>query len=588
MSAKAAVEEVFTKPLADLIWTANTLTIYPVTLQNFSVGSLLPAVFYMFRRGHRRGKGRFLEEFSPDPKTRPNIFFVALRLSQEANAFEGFESTVARDILGDLLLCDALENKGHSEGHGTEVHRAFPVHFFTSWLDLPQSVAHLRFVPEMLVALLANQSSGRFVTPNANGDFSVGCAPEQNLLLRIFGRGVEFGENIAQLDGDRASEDVEYPVEELLTLRLAQCCGGAPEKLRALRGGTADIFNLLPIAQIASDSFRADLSALLRHFGQSIPRRAFTPMTEAIIALGLWHSFLASLAIALQWEQTGAIPAPASQKPVLSFVDASNGIDTRLRDLSEQSQEETLRLLDEATTALTMIRILDAKGRFDRKLRDAQPSGPDVVDWLNQLGAVRFDRHERADSILNDLSEKLHALAERLEQESLGAEAIDILRADGASRDPARALAEAISSLMGDKLLRSQYLKFLDSTLMVNEPHGLARKRRVSRIMAGGKRKMMDARSIVLSNTLLDTLVHLHLVGREGRFSFHDFLQLLRERYGLCVDEAPPGIAAGREDLLRNRAILERRLRDLGLLVGVNDAESMKHLRAHYRFSEPA
>ena len=39
-------------------------------------------------------------------------------------------------------------------------------------------------------------------------------------------------------------------------------------------------------------------------------------------------------------------------------------------------------------------------------------------------------------------------------------------------------------------------------------------------------------------------------------------------------------------DLLHaNRAVLERRLRDLGLLVGVNDAEAMKHLRP--RFERP-
>jgi hypothetical protein len=36
-------------------------------------------------------------------------------------------------------------------------------------------------------------------------------------------------------------------------------------------------------------------------------------------------------------------------------------------------------------------------------------------------------------------------------------------------------------------------------------------------------------------------------------------------------------------DLLQaNRAILERRLRDLGLLVGVNDAEAMKRLRPRF------
>lgn len=36
------------------------------------------------------------------------------------------------------------------------------------------------------------------------------------------------------------------------------------------------------------------------------------------------------------------------------------------------------------------------------------------------------------------------------------------------------------------------------------------------------------------------------------------------------------------ELLQANRAALERRLRDLGLLVGVNDAESMKRLRPRF------
>ena len=36
------------------------------------------------------------------------------------------------------------------------------------------------------------------------------------------------------------------------------------------------------------------------------------------------------------------------------------------------------------------------------------------------------------------------------------------------------------------------------------------------------------------------------------------------------------------ELLQRNRSVLERRLRDLGLLTGVNDAERMKKLKARY------
>lgn len=588
MSAKTAIEEVFTKPLADLIWTANTLTVYPATLQSFAVGSVLPAVFYMFRRGHRRGRGRFQDTFSPGPKMRPNIFSAAGRLSQEAKWFEGFNTELAKDILGDLLLCDALENKGHAEGHHVEVQRAFPVHFFASWLDLPPSVGHLRFVPEMLVALLVDQPGGLKLDQAAAGDFSVGCLPRENLFFRVFARGVDFGANLADLRADSASEDERYSVEELLMIRIAQACNQAPERLKATRGASLEIQNLAPLAAASAGIFRDDLSAFLRYYGGTIPRRALTPMVETLIGLGICHTLLASWKCVLAWERAGVVPERNEQRPFPMLVDASSGSNTRLRGLSEQSIEEMVRFLDEATTALTMVRILDAKGRADRVLKDSRPTGPDSGGWLNQLGAVRFGRHERSEVILNDLSEKLNTLADRLEEEPLEGEALAILRSPSRIEDPVRVLAEAICSLMGEKLLRSRYLQFFDAALMANEPHGLTRKRRVSRVLLGGKRKMMDARSLVLSDTLLEALVHVHLAQAGGRLSYSEFLGGLRRRYGLCVCEAPPGLAASGEDLERNRAILERRLRDLGLLAGVNDAESMKYLRPRYHSSPAA
>jgi hypothetical protein len=67
--------------------------------------------------------------------------------------------------------------------------------------------------------------------------------------------------------------------------------------------------------------------------------------------------------------------------------------------------------------------------------------------------------------------------------------------------------------------------------------------------------------------------------------SFRQFVDDLRRRYGLCVDVSPAGMTVSNDLLRANRAILERRLRDLGLLVGVNDAEAMKRLRPRF---EPA
>jgi hypothetical protein len=583
MNAREIVEEVITKPLADLMWTANTLIVLPLTTQNFAVGSVLPAAFYMCRRGYRRGKGKFQQAFMNPGKMRADVWTVAARLSQDGTSFRGFDTEIEKDILGDLLLCDALENKKHEEGHSAEIQRAFPVHFLSSWLDLPPEVANLRFVPEMLVCLLANQNEGLKVQPGVGtGPFPVGVTPSDNLLFKIFGRGVVFGANPADLRADGFDEDAQVSLEELLMIRLAQACGEAPESLRATRGAVGEIINAWPVSRRAASAFREDLTSFLEDYGTAIPRRAITPMLETLLGLGLLTIYLESCAIAVAWDTNGEVPAEAEQSPVAVFADASNGSDARLRELSEQSFDEVIRLIDQASPSLMSIRILDAKGRFDRYLREHLPNGPDSSAWLSVLGKVRRGEHARAEVIQNDLFEKLEALASRLEAEGIEPDAVDILRARAAGDDPVRTLADSLCTMMGDKLLRMKPLMFIDSCLMLNEAHGLGRKRRVSRSFAGQKRKAMDVRSVILSNTMLETLVHLHVSRANGVLSFATFLEILRKRYGIWIDEAPPGISASQEDLQENREMLEARLRDLGVLVGVNDAEFMKHLRSRF------
>ena len=151
---------------------------------------------------------------------------------------------------------------------------------------------------------------------------------------------------------------------------------------------------------------------------------------------------------------------------------------------------------------------------------------------------------------------------------------------------PALRLAEALVKLHGHQQQGGQFMKALDSSLMPNRPNGIAFKRRVSRSEAG-TRKAVDLRSIVLSNALLDFLVHRHLrkdgEGKSARpLTLPRFLDILRDRYGLHVDREPPGMSVPQDLLRANKQWLERRLRDLGLLVGVNDAESMKQLRARF------
>ena len=151
-------------------------------------------------------------------------------------------------------------------------------------------------------------------------------------------------------------------------------------------------------------------------------------------------------------------------------------------------------------------------------------------------------------------------------------------------------MAESLTFLQGRKNTLSNLVSMIDSSLMINRPNGLATKRKVTRSGAGSRRKTRDVRSIVLTDAVLDHLVHRHVLktGRSGGYrplAFAEFLNILHDRHGFCVDVAPPGVTVSNDLLRENRGILERRLRDLGLLVGVNDAESMKYLRPRF---EPA
>jgi hypothetical protein len=114
-TARSIVDDVLGRAMTREIWTANFDKALPVSVQDFDLSAVLPAVFYMFRFGHRRGKGKFLDTFGSDagtPKERrkaATIERVANKLA-ETDSFEGFRDETTQAILGDLLLCFCLEN----------------------------------------------------------------------------------------------------------------------------------------------------------------------------------------------------------------------------------------------------------------------------------------------------------------------------------------------------------------------------------------------------------------------------------------------------------------------------------------------
>lgn len=584
MNAKEAFESVLTVPTMKKLWTANYQPALPFTPQEFSIGALMPAVFYMFRWGHRRGKGKFIEKYG-QIQNAPSIDHLTAILSQQIG-FEGFNSVSTQAILGDMLLSSCLENKKHQTGRTEQVQRAYPTHYMASWIDLPEKVAHLRFIPEMLVAILLHQEDGSTIQRSTRkSHFAVGSGYDENIILSLFGKGMEIrGPHRTDLTSDHFIESTDsVDIDQLLTLRLAQGCGEAPTRVR---GGAEieQIPNQWPLATTATKDFREDFSVFVQAYGTTIPRQTFLQMLESCISLGLANIYFSTIGMLSQWEKDGCLPPPEKQQPWPLFVDCSSGNDKNLRRIAEESMSHFIRRLGKLPFILMSMRILEEKVRFDRQLRGSLPvTSPDATDLINLLGSILVGNHDRAEKILDDMDESCLRISEVLADADIDTELQEILRKNV---NPVVKLSEALCCAMGEGNQYDQYLKVVNSSLMVDEPHGMAQKRKVNQ-KKNGKTIRADVRSIVLTNPMIDFIVHRHLrkaARNRGAkpLTFIELLHILKDHYGLYVDESPPGISIPVEMLLHNKRILERRLRDLGVLVGVNDAESMKHLRQRF------
>ena len=65
-NARAIVQEVLPRRMANEIWSARYDKVLPISFNDFELSAVLPAVFYMFRFGQRRGRGKFLNTFAPN------------------------------------------------------------------------------------------------------------------------------------------------------------------------------------------------------------------------------------------------------------------------------------------------------------------------------------------------------------------------------------------------------------------------------------------------------------------------------------------------------------------------------------------
>ena len=68
-SVRSVVDDVLSRAMTREVWSGDYHKALPVTVHDYELSAVLPAVFYMFRFGQRRGAGKFLETFGSSEGT---------------------------------------------------------------------------------------------------------------------------------------------------------------------------------------------------------------------------------------------------------------------------------------------------------------------------------------------------------------------------------------------------------------------------------------------------------------------------------------------------------------------------------------
>lgn len=558
------------------LWTVNYDPVLAVQPQDFSVGAILPALFYLFRWGVRRGHGRFVSTFSAGAGGPVGADDIAAKLMQHAAV--QVTGLAGPAILGDMVLAHCLEARKHSVARSEPIIRAYPTHYLASWLDLPVKYSNLRYVPDALVAVLSHPPGNIGLSKDATRMLGA-QALHDNALLRAFTCGVETRGRESALTADHFREEAAdaLSAEQVIMARIAGAIGEPPVSAEPISGQW-------PLATDVAGDFAEDFQAVLIHGADIMPLTVLTDMLECSIAIGLAVMVLASSALAHKMLSEGTVSRAERGDKWPLFVDASMGSRHILRQLSEESMQGAYRLMRYAPLNLMVLRILDEMASVDEVLAaDLPPAAPDGLARVGLLVDVLQGRHARSEIVRERAAVQCTQLALAIREQDPASALLEVL-ADRAVH-PVHRLAEVLVRMMGSTSQEGHFVKLLSSAMVADEaaPYRLASQRR-ARESYGGVHRRTEARSLVLTNGVLDYVVHRHLwTSPQRTVSYREFLAGLRERYGFCVDVAPPDQPISPDVLRQNRSALERRLRDLGLLTGVNDAESMKVLQPRFR-----
>ena len=370
----------------------------------------------------------------------------------------------------------------------------------------------------------------------------------------------------AHTETPRLGDDIDVETQALISLSEA-VRGEITDRPVADRGRRS----YPPLYQRAADLLAEDVLRLLVH-RELIPRTVLIDYLKILLAfhLALYHLKIMKLLPALIRGDNNASADGGF------FLDVTGLPDSAPARIAERSAVAWFGRIPGFVRATFTVKKLDdlAQHLAKRGLLRRPPGGFFPVSDLLALLGPRL-REER----LRYAAGRLSAIEDARDPDAEDPEYDQLLQL---GTDEFTTYVEVITHYRV-KFHRQYLTECLDSLLLKNRPGAT-----IAQPKGGARRFTLDSR-------LLEVLLQICLLNAESPVSFRtdslridEFLAILRERYGLCIDRLPdadglgPAIVTDHAALRENRAAFVARLREIGFYSDLSDAYLTQTITPRY------
>jgi len=311
---------------------------------------------------------------------------------------------------------------------------------------------------------------------------------------------------------------------------------------------------------------------LLRAYHETMPSSTLVEYICSMLCVNLTAYWLCHVATANELYGTGH-HHEVNAGELRSFVDATAGMDDTVRQLAENAVNGHLEMMASYVRTTVGFRLL---ARLADAAEQTVPDPfEDTIEHLEALASLRIENRATIDPYAKVY---LMRLREKFGDDTPASEDVEVLLHGETDLPPTDRLVEVVVRIQSE--LFDRVRKFFTGCTGATTNYGIVRNH--------GVRPPVPFYS--LSDPAIEALVHTNCVKRNKtlsgiRVSIREFLDLIGEQYGLSLEHTPDATQGGRVSHAandKNLAHFKERLRMLGLLREVSDAEAMLTLELTY------